>query len=227
MKRSGIFDRFKWGAVIVAGFAGMAASLSATAGTITASAHDLSARGWSGGQICVVCHTPHFANVSVTDAPLWNHALTTKTYQLYSSGTLDAATGQPTGVSKLCLSCHDGTVALDSFGGTAGADFIGAQFAVGAGPNDLRDDHPISITYDSTLATTDGALFDPAVKTVTIGSGTQTKTGTIAATMLYGGQVQCASCHDVHNAFTAGVAPNKLLKVTKAGSALCLTCHNK
>jgi predicted CXXCH cytochrome family protein len=214
-------------ATIVVGVFGMVGSLGAMAGTIVGSAHDLSARGWSGGQICVVCHTPHFANVSVADAPLWNHAITTKTYQLYASGTLNAVTGQPTGVSKLCLSCHDGTVALDSFGGTTGVDTIGAQFAVGAGPNDLRDDHPISITYDTALATADGALFDPATRAATIGSGTQTKTGTIATTMLYGGQVQCASCHDVHNAFTAGAAPNRLLKVTKAGSALCLTCHNK
>lgn len=200
----------------------------AMAGTITGSAHDFSTTGWAGGQICVACHTPHNANTTVTDAPLWNHAVTTKTFLLYSSPTLNAATGQPVGVSKLCLSCHDGTVAVDSFGGATGTSFMTGSKAVGSGPSDLSNDHPISITYNTALATADGALFDPSTKTVTIGSGTQTKTGTLAATMLYGNQIQCASCHDVHNAFTvAGINGTPLLKVSKAGSALCLTCHNK
>lgn len=202
--------------------------VAATAGTIVGSPHDFSTTGWAGGQICVACHTPHNGSTAVTDAPLWNHAVTTKTYTLYSSPTLNATTSQPGGVSKLCLSCHDGTVAVDSFGGGTGTTFLSGSKAVGGGPSDLSNDHPISITFDTALATADGALFDPATKSVTIGSGTQTKTGTIAATILYANQVQCATCHDVHNTFTAG-GPNgsPLLRVTKAGSALCLTCHNK
>ncbi len=210
-------------ALLLAGIAGQV-----SAGTIVGSAHDFSTQGWSGGQICIACHTPHNANVSVADAPLWNHALTTKTYQLYTSPTFNATAGQPSGASKLCLSCHDGTVALDSFGGATGTTFIGAKYAIGAGPNDLKDDHPISITYNTALATTDGGLADPSTKTVTIGSGTQTRNGTITAVMLYSGQIQCATCHDVHNTFTvAGTSGDPLLKVSKAGSALCLTCHTK
>jgi hypothetical protein len=204
----------------------------AGAGTITGSAHDFSALGWSGGQICVACHTPHGADTTVTDSPLWNHAVTTKTYALYSNpATLNATLSQPTGVTKLCLSCHDGTVALDSFGGATGTTLMTGSKAVGAGPADLTNDHPISFTYNTALATTDGALHDPSTRTVTIGSGTQTRTGTIAATMLYNNRLECASCHDVHNTFTVvatGTPPsNKLLKVTRAGSQLCLTCHNK
>jgi hypothetical protein len=201
----------------------------AGAGTITGSAHDFSTQGWSGGQICVACHTPHGANTTVTDAPLWNHAVTTKTYVLYSNpATLNATLAQPTGVTKLCLSCHDGTVALDSFGGATGTSFMTGSKAVGAGPADLSNDHPISFTYNTALATTDGALHDPSTRTVTIGSGTQTRTGTIAATMLYSNRLECASCHDVHNTFAvAGAVGTPLLKVSKAGSQLCLTCHNK
>jgi hypothetical protein len=201
----------------------------AWAGTITGSAHDFSTTGWAGGQICVACHTPHGANTTVADAPLWNHTLTTKTYVLYSNpATLNATLSQPTGVSKLCLSCHDGTVALDSFGGASGTTFMTGTKAVGAGPSDLSNDHPISFTYNTALATADGALHDPSTRTVTIGSGTQTRTGTIAATMLYSGTLQCASCHDVHNTFAvAGAVGVPLLKVSKAGSAICLTCHNK
>lgn len=198
------------------------------AGTIVGSPHDFSATGWTGGQICVACHTPHNANTTVTDAPLWNHTVTTKTYTLYNSLTLNATPGQPTGVSKLCLSCHDGTVAVDSFGGATGTTFLTGNYAIGAGPADLSNDHPISFTFNTALATADGALFDPSTKTVTIGSGTQTKTGTIAAVMLYNNQVQCPTCHDVHNAFAVGgINGDPLLRISKAGSALCLTCHNK
>ncbi len=211
------------GSVLTAGL--MAGGSVAMAGTIAGTAHDFSTSAWSGGQICIACHTPHAANTAVTDAPLWNHTLSSvATYALYTSPTLNATTGQPVGTSKLCLSCHDGTVAVDSFGGATGGTFMGGKDAVGAGTAGLSDDHPISITYNTALATADGALFDPSTKSVTIGSGTQTKTGTLAATMLYSSQVQCASCHDVHNTFTASTP---LLKVSKTASALCLTCHNK
>lgn len=212
----------------VAGSLALLAAGSAMGGTIVGSAHDFSVTGWAGGQICVACHTPHFSITTVADAPLWNHALTTATYTLYSSPTLNATVGQPTGTSKLCLSCHDGTVALDSFGGGTGTNFIVAAARVGGAPAGLSDDHPIGFTYDAALATADGALADPATATVTIGSGAQTKTGTLSALMLTGGKMECASCHDVHNTFTVGGANGiPLLKVSKGASAICLTCHKK
>ncbi len=197
------------------------------AGTIVGSAHDFQGKGWSGGEICVACHTPHNSDTTVAEAPLWNHELTVATFTPYTSttGTLDATVGQPDGTSKLCLSCHDGTVALDSFGGATGATTIGGGKNLGT---DLTNDHPISMTFDAALATTDGTLFDPTVKTVTIGEGTQSKTGTLAAVMLSANKVQCTSCHDVHNTNTVAGNPGKpLLKVSKTGSALCLACHNK
>ncbi len=193
----------------------------AAAGTIAGSAHDFSGSGWSGGQICLPCHTPHKANTTVADAPLWNHALTAAVFTLYSSTTLNAVMAQPGGISKLCLSCHDGTVAVNSFGGTTGTTFVSGSKLIGT---NLNSEHPIGFTFNTALATSDGALKDPSVATATIGSGTQTKTGTIAGTMLYGGKLECASCHDVHNTFTNG---GKLLKVAIGGSALCTTCHAK
>ncbi len=204
---------------------------SAGAGTIVGSKHDLSAKGYTGGEICVVCHTPHAADTSVAEAPLWNHTVTSQSFTMYSSLTLDAVQDtQPTGVSKLCLSCHDGTVAIDSFGGASGNDFMNpdARVTVGAGGN-LSDDHPISITYDTNLATNiDTGLYDPNATNVTIGAGgDKTKTGTITAMMLSDNKVQCTSCHDVHNSYVAANNGDPLLKVTIGDSALCLTCHNK
>ncbi len=207
--------------------------VSSWAGVITGSAHDFSGRAYTGGQICVACHTPHGGNTSVTDAPLWNHAVTSATYTLYSSSTLNGGPlAQPTGVSKLCLSCHDGTVAIDSFGGATGSDFMTGSKAVGAAAQgSLANDHPIGFTYNAALATADGALFDPGTRNVTIGSGgDRSKSGTVANLMLFNGKLECASCHDVHNTFTANNGTgggDPLLRVTKAGSAICITCHNK
>lgn len=200
-----------------------------TAGSITGTAHDLSAQGYSGGQVCVVCHTPHNSDTSVTDAPLWNHALTAQTFSMYSSGNLDATQDtQPTGTSKLCLSCHDGVTAIDSFGGNTGSNFVGGSKAIGAGDN-LTDDHPISITYNTALSVTDPGLYDPATRAVTIGeNGDKTRSGTVAALLLSSGKVQCTSCHDVHNNFVGpGTNDQPFLKVSKGSSKLCLTCHNK
>lgn len=183
---------------------------------ISGSAHDFSSFGWSNGEICLPCHTPHNAKGAATTAgPLWNHVATAATYTVYTSPTLDAAAlGQPAGVSKACLSCHDGTIALEAFGTvTAGAVFVTGTANLGT---DLSNDHPISFTYDAALATADGGLHDPATTNSGLG-------GTIAADLLFAGSLQCASCHDVHNSY--GLA--NLLVVTNAGSALCLTCHNK
>ncbi len=202
---------------------------STNAGTIVGTAHDLSANGWSGGQICVVCHTPHNSDTTVTEAPLWNHGVTTVSFAMYTSPTFDATQdAQPTGSSKLCLSCHDGVTAIDSFGGNNGTLKMNGNEAVGRSAN-LTDDHPISILYDAALATTDPGLHDPTATTVIIGEGgDKTRTGTVSAMMLPANKVQCSSCHDVHNNFVGpGTNDQPLLKVSKAGSKLCLTCHNK
>ncbi|MDH5694641.1 MAG: hypothetical protein OEZ47_16205, partial [Gammaproteobacteria bacterium] len=45
-------------------------------------------------------------------APLWNRALSTETYTPYTSNTMDLTAGAPGNSSKLCLSCHDGTLAI-------------------------------------------------------------------------------------------------------------------
>jgi predicted CXXCH cytochrome family protein len=197
------------GLFLVAGLAGA---------QITGSAHDFTGETWMvTSEMCQPCHTPHNASTALP-VVLWNHEVTVATYTLYNSPTMNATTGQPDGVSKACLSCHDGTVALDSFGGSTGGTTIGGTANFGT---DLANDHPVSFAYTNTLATTDGGLHPPT----STASGI-TQSGTIAADMLFGTgntQVECASCHDVHNAANL---PFLLLK-SNAGSALCLTCHNK
>ena len=183
---------------------------------IAGSAHDFSIYGWSGGRICIVCHTPHNADMTASDAPLWNHEVTAAVFTPYSSAWLNATVGQPTGVSQLCLSCHDGTVAVDSFGGAVGTVNIAAINVNADLGTDLSDTHPVGFTYDAALATTDGALFDPTTQATALG-------GTIQTDLLVNDQMECSSCHDVHNQYGFG----NLLKISNGGSALCLTCHDK
>ncbi len=68
------------------------------------------------GGVCVYCHTPHGASTSI-DAPLWNRTFVNNTYTTYdtlNSSSISSAITQPGVNSLTCLSCHDGTVAIDS-----------------------------------------------------------------------------------------------------------------
>jgi hypothetical protein len=219
--------------------------LPSQAGQISGSAHDFSTQAWTGasgtpgsltgGKICVACHTPHNSNTAVSpnDAPLWNHATSTATYTLYSTQTfLQRAGGvaQPGGNSKLCLSCHDGSIAVDSFGGT----FTNSGSTTISNANnlmtDLSNDHPIGVDY-STVRTNDLTYPDHNTTSVTIGSS-PSKTGLMKDLLLYNGKVECSSCHDVHNTYTvvpAGATPTTtgMVKMAAAGSTLCLACHKK
>ena len=68
-------------------------------------------KGTQAAGLCVYCHTPHRANPT---AGLWNRDTSGVTYQIYASRTLQATVNQPTNSSRLCLSCHDGILALGS-----------------------------------------------------------------------------------------------------------------
>lgn len=184
--------------------------------SIRGSPHDFSTRGWGSDQICIFCHTPHNAAVNVA-VPLWNHPVTAQTFTLYSganSSTFNATTSQPEGVSKLCLSCHDGTVAIDSFGSRSGAIRMGnTRRYLGV---DLRNNHPVSFTFDSTLVTAD-AHGGPAQLVVPVSAQE-----VVPDVPLFQGKVECATCHNPHNN-TYG----NFLRVSNSASALCLRCHIK
>ena len=131
---------------------------------------------------------------------------------MYSSDTIDMTIqASPEGTSLACMSCHDGTVALDSLinpppSFTPGVGTIGANGDLG---NDLSNDHPISIVYDSTQDT-------GFVATATVAAALPLFTGTS------GNQLECATCHNVHDP-----ANVPFLRITNAASALCVTCHIK
>jgi predicted CXXCH cytochrome family protein len=188
-----------------------------TQAQITGSAHDLSPLD-PDRRLCIFCHTPHGADTSVADAPLWNHMTTNQNYVVYDSPTLDAVVGQPAGASRLCLSCHDGTVAVDAFGSSPGSFFLGGPGAIGA--DGLLNDHPISFQYTDSLSAQDGELHPPSVTSSLLGS-------TIDDDLLFNGSMECSSCHDVHRGPAASAVNDALLVIPQTGSTLCLVCHNK
>lgn len=122
------------------------------------------------GEICVFCHTPHGADTSAA-VPLWNRKLaeptTYTTYNSLGTSSLDGATAPVGSVSLACLSCHDGTQAMNVMinqpgsGGynAAGAALAGAWTGVNQTGGlindglitrigqDLKNDHPVGIQY--------------------------------------------------------------------------------
>ena len=182
-------------------------------GAVSGTAHDL--RGTIGGsQICVPCHTPHGGT---PDVPLWNHAAQAGGYTPYTSTTIDADdanAGDPQAgsISFLCLSCHDGSIALGSVINDPG-DLTDTTTTMGAVianlGTDLANDHPVAFAYDNQVFTDDGGLVDPStITTVTFFGG--------------GNDMECATCHDVHDNTNA-----PFLVMSNAASALCTTCHVK
>ncbi len=68
------------------------------------------------GEVCVYCHTPHGANNTVA-LPLWNRTFNNPAYTTYdtlNTSTLTSDIDQPGINSLACLSCHDGTLGVDS-----------------------------------------------------------------------------------------------------------------
>ncbi|MEI7728132.1 MAG: cytochrome c3 family protein [Verrucomicrobiota bacterium] len=179
--------------------------------TIKGSKHDLTLQTWGTNQICIYCHASH--NALSTLVPLWNHGTTVQAaYTLYGNpnGTMQAVTAQPSGTSKACLSCHDGTVANDTFGGATGSHSISGLSNLGT---DLSKTHPISFTYDAALAIADKALVSPA---------SAAKVDAAGNIPLFLGKVECGSCHAVHDS-----TYTPFLRMNNNGSAMCLTCHIK
>lgn len=171
----------------------LALGLSAQAATapvgnsIANSLHNLNNLGGAGvgdkygtTQVCLPCHTPH-GMPDQTVGVLWNHALQpASAYTLFSSsaGIPVTVAGVTTNtideVSRKCLGCHDGTIAIDSYGshnGTLGT--INPGYVIGGG-GDLTHDHPIDVLYNSASSYAVIAAVDSHGAPVLDGSGNPT-----------------------------------------------------
>ncbi|MCK5798176.1 MAG: hypothetical protein KAI47_13370 [Deltaproteobacteria bacterium] len=166
-------------------------------------------------RICVYCHTPHPAKAS---APRWNKEDRGRVYVKYWSPTLDAypAGGAPPidGVSRLCLSCHDGTVASARGLGSSSRSLRRSRRRRGI---DLTGSHPISFRVTESLIAKNNAHDSPLKSLSEMKSDPDVK-------LDIHDKIQCTTCHDPHdnkNAASSGVPMYR--KPTWEG--VCLTCH--
>ena len=210
--------------------------------------------------ICVFCHTPHGGTL---DGPLWNRGnATSAEWKHYNSATLStslkglSSSRPPNPVSMLCLSCHDGSLALNHvvnepnilagapITGPGGVDpmpmvvmfgqnpaIIGSTALDEAATGVFTDDHPFSFSYDAVLASTEYQSGNAKYNSLklpgtAVGLGVRFFAGPTGTN-----NVECSSCHDPHVNYNELLGGNKLytpfLITPNTGSALCLACHTK
>jgi predicted CXXCH cytochrome family protein len=163
-------------------------------------------------RICVFCHTPHNA---YPQSPLWNKSVDPGHYAAYPPGYTSSTMasppliGGPNGPSRLCLSCHDGTIALEAVrvsreGGiqmNANGSFVRGRSNFGAS---LASHHPVSISYSSAAANPE---INPLPPTDVL--------------LFYNiDNIECSTCHDPHDN-----SNKKFLAVSNENSAMCVLCH--
>lgn len=150
------------GAMLLAGFSVQA--------QVVGSQHDLTVGGNAQGstantdEVCVFCHTPHGSDTSAP-VPLWNKVLgapgSYTQYSTLATPSFDSQEAPVGSVSLACLSCHDGTQAMDvviNGPGSGNYNPAGSEIdPIGIGVmtglpipvlgTDLTNDHPISMQY--------------------------------------------------------------------------------
>lgn len=198
--------------------------------SVAATLHNLSVSGpgeiksQTETEVCKFCHIPHNA---VVPQPLWGHALSEVSRYAVPQmrrGRSLAPAPQPDGSSRLCLSCHDGTVALGQIVSEsrplpmAGAQRL-ARGRSGYLGTDLSGGHPISFVMPDGDANDPEGREDMGLKPLDLvrADGQVRLDGK--------GKMQCTTCHDPHadRHYEPGRVPRFWVKPTVA--EVCLACH--
>jgi predicted CXXCH cytochrome family protein len=197
----------------MANIAGSKHDLTSSTQTVKATAPTISS--------CQFCHTPHRADTSVANTPLWNKSMSTQTYSLYGGGVTLAGTtvNAPGPNSKTCLSCHDGSLSVGNVitGGTQTITAVAGRvlatglldptsiYTIGAN-NKLDNDHPVGVQ----VAAGGGV------------AGLDTLAGMkVNSFKFYGvstNMMECATCHDPH-------MTTNLTFLRRPNAQLCSLCH--
>ena len=206
-------------------------AFSQTAGVI-GTVHNLSVSGpgevksLTETEICKFCHIPHN---SVAPTPLWAQTLSRAQYetpQIRLGTTARVAAPQPDGSSRLCLSCHDGTVALGEIGNRPRLSRTASQIRLRPGQagylgTDLSGSHPISfVVTDTAFRQADAADVDMGLKDLELIRADP------AVNLDSAGKMQCTTCHDPHvdSYYDQGRVPR--FWVRPSVQEVCLTCHD-
>jgi len=194
------------------------------------------------GRVCVYCHAPHHA--TVTDGtglqaplPLWNHQLSTANFTPYTWATPDNAAAPGSlidsndvlaGPSRLCMTCHDGNVAIDEHGvntnstwkqagGTSISTLEGGRANLTA---DLSTTHPIGFDYIQVAAFRNAKSSN--------GSGVNNADGTeiVNATNHYASAIALSTVQGTYNTVTRNQGGKTIADNLYGGSIMtCATCH--
>lgn len=191
-------------------------------GSIFESKHNLSASGPgeikspAETRVCIFCHSSH--NTS-KEGPLWNRETSSQNaFTTYKRSTMSSQPEQPNGATKLCLSCHDGTIAVGAVRGLSRPipmQNVGAGGEIPANKRgnfglDLSGTHPVSVQYtQSTALSVDHLRWPPLDPEKKVGPDAD-------------GYVQCTACHDPHDDSKSKDYP--FWKKTTFDE-VCLTCH--
>ncbi len=203
----------------------------AQSGGVESTVHNLSVSGpgeiraLDETEVCKFCHIPHNASVP---SPLWSRRLSSVDYQTPSIRTPqgDRITApQPDGSSRLCLSCHDGTIALGEIAGEPRRITMAGGPRLGPGRKgflgtDLSGSHPISfVVPDGDYGTSDTDR-DMGLKTLSAIRGSS------EVRIDSEGKMQCTTCHDPHRDryYREGTVPR--FWVLPTVEEVCLTCHD-
>ena len=165
---------------------------------------------------CNYCHTSHNAVPQVE--ALWNHKISTSNYQFHSSSTYKegAQSVTQTSPSRLCMSCHDGTVGLGSTYNSSVPNVVRTPLtsAGNMGVN-LSGSHPFSFDQwnrDSSLV---DSLFNSSSRTT---ANSKVK--------LPNGRIECVTCHDPHIQNLDIKRPTDFLVTDNRFGTICLACHD-
>lgn len=257
--------RGKTGSALAAGALALALTLAGTAVAapgdgIAGSPHDFTLEPVTQPiGLCTFCHTPHRAQ---STRLLWNHTLSANTFSWSDATTTTGGTPLPSfdsswqGVSKNCLSCHDGTVAIGDVAWFDGAPRTGTNALLdhkhdaatdpalitfnAPGTGDMAGNHPVAhpFPFQGTASTYNGSTTgtealasgwqaDPTSLGIRLFSDNGAGEVTAGAVVGQSG-IECSSCHDPHNG--SGVLDAKFLRGTLTGSDtnyICLKCHAK
>ena len=165
---------------------------------------------------CTFCHAPHSGLGGVS--PLWNQNYSKATYTPYSSTTYnDIGNTQPTlgTTSSLCLSCHDGTVAVGQTAAYGTLPMTGSMNSVDSFGTNLSGTHPFSLVLP---------MKDESNLVASLVSQGKTADPT-GAVSLINGNIECTSCHSPHVQGIDTIAQKFLVRDSSNGQ-MCLACHD-
>ena len=219
---------FTTAAMIIA--LGMASWVFAQNERVITTVHNLSSSGpgevraLGESEVCKFCHIPHNP---VAAEPLWGQSLSRAQYltpSVREGGGAKTPAPQPDGSSRLCLSCHDGTVALGDVRGRAQPIPFASGQRLRPGQKgflgtDLTGSHPISFVVPATDPDPAASERDMRLRSMQVAASDDDVNLDAA------GKMQCTTCHEPHSDryYQPGKVPRFWVKPTV--EEVCITCH--